>query len=841
MHTKTLSSGFRVLVEVRGQVPVVACRLRLGVGSVDEGPDEYGAAHMVEHMLFKGSRDLAVGEAAAAFESLGGDVNAWTDREDTVLHCGVHADRVDQAVDLLCRMAFEPSFDGGELERERPVILDEWRSGEEDAGRLMGDQLVESAWSGHPFARPVIGTEACIQNMSLSLLKAFHARFYVPMNAQLVVVGPVRVDDVFAAVERATSGLPQASKAARSLPVPVWPKTPGGGRVPRDFEERSLEIALPGWGYEADELPVLDLLLACLARGASALLPARMRLRESLVHDVWGFRDTVRSAGLLVFGFMPRDAQWIPALRALVETLREVAENGVPRSVLETARAALLSDTVYGVETVEGRAAVLDHCAGVLGDVNADRSVRARVAGATPREVADLAKRLLRIDQAVYSWVAPDGELSSGEVEQILRIAPAPKTTASSSPDVVRANLPNGVRLLVESVPDAPVTALAVVMAGGSLLERSDTAGLTQAWADLISEGAGTLDPEVFSAVIEGMGGSFRAMSGRSTMGLFADFPSQRFLQGLPIALLPLAQQRFHPAAMDRVLAGLDEALAAKSDDPMQVAAEALSGLLWADHPYRLPSGGTERSLARVGLDRVARLHRRVVVGSNVVVAVVGDVEPDTIFRVVDSVFSGLPANQFDLSRPRPRLSSRRRRTIRCGHGVAGVMLGLPTVVAGHVDEHALEVVAGVLGGQAGRLFLRLREQMGIGYDVNASHLVARDPGALYLHASCAPDSVRRAEQALREELQGLHSSPPDAAEVERVICAMRGSRASSLQIASARSACMAIDEALGLDGTAYRRSLSGIDDVSVEDVHRAIRTYVRPERVRAVVLRPEA
>ena len=390
-------------------------------------------------------------------------------------------------------------------------------------------------------------------------------------------------------------------------------------------------------------------------------------------------------------------------------------------------------------------------------------------------------------------------------------------------------------------MPDAPVTALSVVMAGGSLLERLDTAGLTQAWADLISEGAGTLDPEIFSAVIEGMGGGFRAMSGRSTMGVFADFPAQRFLQGLPIALLPLAQQRFHPSAMARVRAGLDEALAAKLDDPMQLAAEALAGLLWASHPYRLPSGGTERSLARVGLERVARLHRRVVVGPNVVVAVVGDVEPDTILRVVESVFSELPATRFDLNRPSPRLSSRRRRAIRCGHGVAGVLLGVPTVVAGHADEHALEVLAGVLGGQAGRLFLRLREQMGIGYDVNASHLVARDPGALFLHASCAPDSVSRAEQALREGLEGLHSAPPEAAEVERVIRSMRGGRASSLQIAAARSACMAIDEALGLDGTAYRRSLSGIDDVSVDDVHRVIRTYVRPERVRAVVLSPEA
>jgi len=304
---------------------------------------------------------------------------------------------------------------------------------------------------------------------------------------------------------------------------------------------------------------------------------------------------------------------------------------------------------------------------------------------------------------------------------------------------------------------------------------------------------------------------------------------------------LPLVQQRFHASAMDRVLAGLEEALAAKSDDAMQVAAEALSGLLWAGHPFRLPSGGTERSLARVGLERVARLHRRVVVGPNVVVSVVGDVESDTILRVIESVFSELSASPFDLPRQIPRLSSRRRRAIRCGHGVAGVLLGLPTVAAGHPDEHALEVLAGALGGQAGRLFLRLREQMGIGYDVNASHLVTRDPGALFLHASCAPESVSRAERALREGLDSLHSAPPDMAEVERVISAMRGGRASALQLASARSACMAIDEALGLDGAAYRRSLSGIDSVSVDDVLRVIRTYVRPERVRAVVLRPEA
>jgi len=813
----------------------------MGVGSVDEEDGEFGAAHMVEHMLFKGSRGLGVGEAAVAFEALGGDVNAWTDREDTVLHCGVHADQVGQAVDLLCRMAFEPSFDSAELERERPVILDELRSGDEDAGRLMGDQLVECAWPGHPYARPVIGTEACIEGISLARLKAFHQRFYTPSNAQLIVVGPVALDDVVSAVERATAGLSAHRRPARVFTAPHWPSTPSGARVPREFEERSFEFALPGWGYDEKDLPVLDLLLASLSRGASALLSSRMRLRESLVHDVWAFRDAVRPAGLLVFGFMPRDGQWLPALRALVETLQQVAAQGVPRSVLETARAALLSDAVYGVETVEGRASVLDHCAGVLGDLHADRSVHARVAGASPSEVADLARRLLNTQDAVYSWIAPEGELSSAEVEAVLRSDRTLDAAADSADEIHRFKLANGVRVLIEPVSNAPVTAVSVVMAGGSLVERADSAGLTQAWADLLAEGGGTLDPEVFSAVIDGMGGGFRAMSGRSTMGVFADFPSQKFLQALPLALLPLAQPRFASEALKRVRAGLDEALSAKSDDPTHIATEALHGLLWAGHPYRLPSGGTERSLAKLSLERLIRLHRRVVVGQNVVVSVVGDVEVDTILRVVDSVFAELPEGALELRNPIAKLSTRRRRSVRCGHGVASVLLGLPTVAAGHPDEHALEVLAGVLGGQAGRLFLRLRERMGIGYDVNASHLVTRDPGALFLYASCAEESVQRAERALVAALEELHLAPPNAEEVARVVCALKGGRASSLQVASARAACMAIDEALGLDGTAYRRTWSGIEAVTVDDVLRVIGTYVRPDRIRTVVLQPES
>jgi zinc protease len=161
-------------------------------------------------------------------------------------------------------------------------------------------------------------------------------------------------------------------------------------------------------------------------------------------------------------------------------------------------------------------------------------------------------------------------------------------------------------------------------------------------------------------------------------------------------------------------------------------------------------------------------------------------------------------------------------------------------VVAGDVDEPALDVLAAVLGGQAGRLFLRLREQMGVGYDVYAANIVSRDRGAFMVHATCAPEAVVAAEAALVDELQGLHRRAPDKAEIDRAVSALSGGRASGLQRASARAGCMAIDEVLGLDGTRYLRSLKGIESVTVADLRRVIADHMVQLSFRTVVLVPE-
>src|SRR6187549_3596667 len=145
--------------------PVAAVQAWVGVGSVDEGPREAGIAHVVEHMLFKGSQRYGVGELVHTLERGGGEINAWTAFDHTVYHAVLGRDHTAGAIDAIGDALLAPRVDPEELAREREVILEEIRQGTDDPARSVAQSLFATAYVAHPYRRPVIGTAESVQRL----------------------------------------------------------------------------------------------------------------------------------------------------------------------------------------------------------------------------------------------------------------------------------------------------------------------------------------------------------------------------------------------------------------------------------------------------------------------------------------------------------------------------------------------------------------------------------------------------------------------------------------------------------------------------------------------------
>jgi Predicted Zn-dependent peptidases len=198
----TPSDALTLVAEPHGPAPVLALQLWFCTGSARERPAEHGAAHLLEHMVFKGAGRFGVGELSARIEGVGGDLNAWTSFEHTALHATVPAPHLDVALEVLGAMGCAPTLDPDELARERAVVIEEIRGSADDPMQVLADATRARAYGGHPYGRPILGTAESVAALDVAALRAFHERFYSPQNAVLAVAGPVAPDALRDAVAR---------------------------------------------------------------------------------------------------------------------------------------------------------------------------------------------------------------------------------------------------------------------------------------------------------------------------------------------------------------------------------------------------------------------------------------------------------------------------------------------------------------------------------------------------------------------------------------------------------------------------------------------------------------
>ena len=231
-----LDSGERLITERVTSVRSVSLGFWIGAGARDEPDGKAGVSHFIEHLLFKGTRAYDAQQIAEIFDEMGGELNAATSREHTVVYARVPDRHLEDALDVMADMVFSPTF--ADIDSEREVVLEEIAMVEDAPQDLVHDLLSEAIFSGHPLGRPVIGRAEVISSISRRSISAYHRRAYVAGNVVLAAAGNLEHDQVLALLER----------AARQRVEPPAPEDAGAlAARPR----AGAEHALPAEGHRA--------------------------------------------------------------------------------------------------------------------------------------------------------------------------------------------------------------------------------------------------------------------------------------------------------------------------------------------------------------------------------------------------------------------------------------------------------------------------------------------------------------------------------------------------------------------------------------------------------------
>lgn len=295
MRLTKLDNGLTVVTDSMPTVESASVGLWVGVGTRHEKPEQNGLAHLIEHMVFKGTRRRNAADIAREIEDVGGHMNAYTSREQTAYYAKVLADDVPVAVDLIADILQESLFDPAELDRERAVIVQEIAQVNDTPDDVIFDHFQTAAFPDQGLGRPVLGTADVVRSMPRDALVDYVAGSYGGEACVLSVAGRVEHDRVVDLAAERFASLPSAASRVTD------PARYAGGevRVDRDLEQLHVILGFRGVSFTDDDFYALQVLSMIYGGGMSSRLFQEVREKRGLAYSIYSFTSAYLDDGLL--------------------------------------------------------------------------------------------------------------------------------------------------------------------------------------------------------------------------------------------------------------------------------------------------------------------------------------------------------------------------------------------------------------------------------------------------------------------------------------------------------------------------------------------------------------
>ena len=350
-----LSNGVTVAVDPLPGAESIAIGLYASVGSRSEPERLGGLAHLVEHMVFKGAGGRDTRALAEVIEDVGGSLNAWTARDQTVFHGRALARDLPLVVGLIADLVRAPHFDEEHLEREKQVILSELGESVDSPDDLVHDHLFEAAFEGQAIGRPVLGTEASVCAATRRDCFDWLGRQFSPSRLILAASGKVEADAVLKLAEQLFGDM-----EPRETPEMEAARFTGGVRNDRrSFEQAHWCLAFEGLAASDPGNPALGVFVQALGGGTSSRLFQELREERGLAYSIYSWNQAFADCGLVGIGCAAERGRAAESVRLARDVLAATAD-GLNEAELSRARAQMEAGLLMALETVQGRA---DHMA----------------------------------------------------------------------------------------------------------------------------------------------------------------------------------------------------------------------------------------------------------------------------------------------------------------------------------------------------------------------------------------------------------------------------------------------------------------------------------------------
>jgi len=827
-----LPDGLTVIVQEDHSAPVASVQAWCATGSIDE--DERigaGLSHILEHMLFKGTKTRTTNAIAQKIQDVGGYINAYTSFDRTVFWIDVPKDGVAAALDVLSDAMMNSTLPPEEYLKEQEVIRREFAMNLDDPDRMTGLLLFATAYQKHPYRLPVIGQMEIYNQLTQEQVMLYYKTRYVPNNLTFIVAGDVDPEKVHQQLDDFFKAYPE--KSLKAVFIPAEPPQLGRREVHNEFATELTRLSLAWHIPEVThpDVPALDLLSTILGDGRSSRLYRRVREEAGLAFAVSAFSYTPGDPGLLGVDATVDPKKREAAQQLILQIIGEVKQAGATADELMKAKKISLSHHLDALATMRGQASDIGGNWLLTRNLNFSRDYLAAVQKVTLDDIRRVAGKYLVDANLTVVSLNPKGSLfAKGEAARPINAG-----------EVQKFELSNGLRILVREDARLPLVSITAVFRSGLLAETPQTNGITRLMAKALLKGTKTRTAEQIANQIEAVGGSIGSDAGNNSCSVSVHVTKPDLKLGVDLLSDVLLNATMPEQAVTREkevqLAGLKE----EDEQPATVARNILRAALFGEHPYALRANGSPDSVPRLTQRNLLDFRDRYLVAKNGVISVFGDVKAAEVKQVLEQTLRTMKPGELALTDAHPAAPLRQMTNVESqkekAQGV--IMVGYRGVDVFSKDRHALELIDEASSDLGSRFFIRIREQMGLAYYVGASQMPGLVPGIFAFYLGTDPQKIEPVKTALLDEIRKLASDGLTSEELMRAKKKLVGQQQIANQSNDSFGYQCALDELYGLGFNHYKSLEHDVEAVTLDEIKRVAGKYFREQPYVLATVRP--
>jgi zinc protease len=868
----TLKNGMKVLLLEDHAAPVATFSVFYRVGSRNESAGTTGSAHLLEHMMFKGTESRKKGEIMSSLDRVGAQWNASTFYDYTNYYETVPIEKLEFAVQLEADRMVKSLILDQERDLERIVVRNELERGENSPTRSLTEDLFSTAYKAHPYHHPVIGWRADVEGVPTSELRSFYKTFYQPDNAIAVVVGDFKSDQALALIEKYFAPLP----GGHNFPAvyTTEPEQYGERRItlqkPGDIKVVAVAYKSPA-ASDADTIPLklLHLILTGeldLGPFGDPLSPGiSNRLYQALVEKELATSAGIdytplKDPGLFLVMALPRpDVDHAKVEAVIRQEIERLKKEPVKPEELERAKSR--AQAAYGLmqDGTSGRAMLLGYFAAIADWKLADE-FPARVRAVSADDLQRVARKYFVEKSSTVGWFVPTGEeraslesRSAGEraaaaemhlpaqleafrgresIAATLRAA----VPASGQSPVQRTVLKNGLVVLVKENHSSPTFSISgTIRAGGAFdpKDRPDTAEVT---ADMLMRGTTRHDKLQIANLLEGVGASLDYGAGAEDVTVGARGLSKDFDRVLDLLAETLTEPSFPGEEVEKLKRQAIAQLQQAEDSPSTKARRAFYEALYPKgHPYYVyPLKEEMAALQTLDPAALKAFHQRFYGAQGVSLVVVGDVDGKKVVEAIQRRLGGLKATgvaKFEIPEVPLRKGPGREVIFVPEKANVDVMLGHQgSIRRTDSDYYPAQLANFAFGGSASsRLFQEVRDRRGLTYGIFSMLSASHGAGPWTVWMTLNPTNVDKALPLVEELTKSFVQNGLTDDELARAKETLVGKYKVGLATNSGMAGVLATFESYGFPPDYYLRHPGFIEAVSREQVTAALQKHFHP------------